>query len=312
MHSQNSTVLDNLKSLLAQSLSAVTSFPSETIIPLLQTPKNPDHGELSYAVFEYAKKHSLPPPVAAERIKDLLTLPNGFLGCETVGPFLNFRVDKPKFVSTFLTTHYAVPKKNGERIIVEYSSPNIAKPFHVGHLRATLIGSALDKIYRFLGYDVISINHLGDWGTQFGFVWAGCQIWGKPSKPTVSELVDLYRKATSLKAEQEKTPPEEATVVIVNEVARSYFRDLEEGKPYAVEFWEWCLEISMKYFKKTYKRLHVSFDHYTGESFYSDKLQSVKDLLSKTGVLKESNGALGVDLGEKLGFARNVIASTSL
>jgi len=192
VHSLNSTVLDELKSLLGDSLAIATSLPREDIIPLLQTPKNPDHGELSYAVFEFAKKNSLPPPIAAERIRDLLALPSGFLGCETVGPFLNFRVDKPKFVTAFLATPIVSPKKTGEKIIVEYSSPNIAKPFHVGHLRATLLGSALDKIYRYCGYDVISINHLGDWGTQFGFVWAGCQIWGKPSNPTVSELVELY------------------------------------------------------------------------------------------------------------------------
>jgi len=303
-YSVNSTVLNNLKLSLAESLAIPTSLPVQSIVPMLQTPKNPAHGELSYAVFEFSKINSLPPPVASERIRELLTLPSGFLGCETVGPFLNFRVDKPKFVSAFLSAALPAPIKNGEKIIVEYSSPNIAKPFHVGHLRATLLGSALDKIYRFLGYDVISINHLGDWGTQFGFVWAGCQIWGKPENPTVSELVELYRIATTLKAEQEKTPPTDPTTVVVNEIARGYFRDLEEAKPYAVEFWKWCLAISMQYFKQTYARLQVNFDHYTGESFYSDKLDSVKRLFSDAGVLKESNGALGVELGEKLGFAR--------
>ena len=191
-------------------------------------------------------------------------------------------------------------------MIIEYSSPNIAKPFHVGHLRTTFIGNALDRVYRYLGYDVISINHLGDWGTQFGFVYAGCELWGKPTEPTVNQLVELYKKATSLRDAQDKDLVSEADRAVpnVNDIARKFFVDLEDGQKYALEFWQWCLDISMKYFLEAYERLNVKFDHYTGESFYSDKLEDVKKDLHAAGVLEESLGAIGVNLGEELGFAR--------
>ena len=295
---------EQLKGALAVALSRVTGEKTERIYLQLQVPKNPDHGELAFAAFEYAKAVSLPPPVAAGKIKEQLELPNGFKDCSPVGPFLNFKLKRADYASEYLNRPFDAPAKNPGRVIVEFSSPNIAKPFHVGHLRATLVGNALDRIYRYLGYNVTSVNHLGDWGTQFGFVWAGCKLWGRPENPSVSDLVELYRKATSLKAAQEKSPESYEGQELVNDIARSYFRDLEDGTEYAMVFWRWCLSISMEYFQRTYKRLNVSFDHYTGESFYSDKLDAVRELLQQKGVLKESNGALGVDLGEKLGFAR--------
>jgi arginyl-tRNA synthetase len=195
-----------------------------------------------------------------------------------------------------------LPSKK-ETVIVEYSSPNIAKPFHVGHLRATLIGNALDRMYRFHGYQVESINHLGDWGTQFGYVWAGCSIWGVPSEFTVANLVELYKKATSLKEEQEKHPPQESEKN-VQDIARSYFLDLEKGQREAITFWKQCVDVSLEYLKSTYKRLDISFDHYTGESFYSDKLFEIEQELQASSLLIDSEGAKGVPLEGELGFAR--------
>lgn len=290
-----------LRKALSIELSRHTKEDPELVLNKLQTPKNPAHGDISYPAFEFAKGEGLPPPVATEQLKNTVKLPSGFESASATGPFLNFRLAQNQFVARYLSEKQSILKPNAGKIVLEFSSPNIAKPFHVGHLRVTVIGNSLDKIYRYLGYDVVSVNHLGDWGTQFGFVWAGCKLWGKPENPTVSELVELYKKATKQKEDEEKHPEEPQTV---NEIAREYFRDLEEGKDYAVEFWKWCLEVSMRYFTKTYERLNVHFDHYTGESFYSDKLDDVKKILTSAGILQESKGALGVDLGEELGFAR--------
>ncbi|MFN8390925.1 MAG: arginine--tRNA ligase [Bdellovibrionota bacterium] len=300
-----------LKSALAAKLSTATGLPESTILPLLERPKNLDHGDLAFPCFLVAKQLKVAPPACAAKLAAELALPDGFSGVSALGPFLNFRFDRARFASGVVSEIRAGRNANipGERAtettILEYSSPNIAKPFHVGHLRATLIGNSLDRIYRRLGYRVVSINHLGDWGTQFGFVWAGCALWGKPDQPTVKTLVELYRRATSLKEEQEAGTAEVAPgTESVNEMARAFFIDLEAGKDYAIDFWKWCSEISLKYLRETYDRLGVSFEHYTGESFYSNKLDAVKSDLEQAGLLVASEGALGVDLGEQLGFAR--------
>lgn len=295
---------------LASALGPALGLTEAEIFSAIESPKNSKFGDLALPCFELAKRRQIPPPQCARELADSIKLPPGFSSVLAVGPFLNFHLDRPPYIEAVIRQCIAgswlrtgTPDKT---MLLEYSSPNIAKSFHVGHLRATLIGNCLDKLYRFQNYHVESINHLGDWGTQFGFVWAGCELWGKPAEPTVSSLVDLYRRATSLKERQEKSElgPDETALPDVNEMARKYFVDLELGKEYAVEFWRWCLDISMVYFKATYERLGVHFDHYIGESFYSDKLEAVKVELEQSGLLQDSQGALGVDLGEELGFAR--------
>lgn len=295
---------EQLKRQLAENISKVSDLNSETVFNLLEKPKNPSFGDLAFPCFQIAKSLKTDPKSAAEILKDKLQLPESFSEVSQAGPFLNFKFVKEKFIENVVGAALEPPvAANNKTVIVEYSSPNIAKPFHVGHLRTTLIGNCLARVYKELGYQTISINHLGDWGTQFGFVWAGCELWGKPETPSVKSLVELYKKATSLREDQEKNGIKDGEQD-VNEMARSYFVDLEEGKDYAVDFWKMCLEVSLEYLKAAYDRLNVSFDHYTGESFYSDKLESTQKALEKAGLLKESKGALGVDLGEKLGFAR--------
>ncbi len=293
---------------LAEEISRHTTLSVEQVCALIEKPKNRDFGDLAFPCFPLAKELKLSPALAAEQLETKLSLPSGIAECIKKGPFLNFRIDRKSFSCQALPQILAGTKlkENAERVIVEYSSPNIAKPFHVGHLRATLIGNCLDRVYRALGWETISVNHLGDWGTQFGFVWAGCKLWGAPEQASVASLVELYRKATGLKAEQESEQPSEEAKNFpdVNKLAREYFIDLEEGKEYAREFWQECVDVSLEYLRATYQRLGVSFDHYTGESFYSDKLADVEADLAASELLKESEGALGVDLGEKLGFAR--------
>ncbi len=299
-----------MKQVLAEALAKHTNLSLEVITRAIERPKKREHGDLAFPCFALAKVWQISPNECAKKLGTELVLPANFDRATAVGPFLNFSFERKHFAQGIFADIPAakICSPRSETIIVEYSSPNIAKPFHVGHLRATLIGNSLDRVYRACGYNVVSINHLGDWGTQFGFVWAGCKLWGTPENATVTDLVELYRRATSLKEEQEKEikqpNPPNRELTTVNELARKYFLDLEAGAEYAVDFWKWCVDISMRYFRRTYERIDANFDHYTGESFYSDKLEGVKLQLEKSGILQTSQGALGVDLGEELGFAR--------
>lgn len=297
---------------LIKNLASATELPEGTISKMLTRPQQRDHGDLAFPCFPLAKSWKVSPPECAKRLAEELELPDEFSSAEAIGPYLNFRYERSLFFKSLLPSILeaqdsvgALPVKD-KKVIVEYSSPNIAKTFHVGHLRTTLIGRSLSAIYKHQGYEVISINHLGDWGTQFGFVWAGCELWGKPENATVEELVELYRRATLLKKAQEEdcVKPEEADLPDVNKMAREYFIKLEQGAEEETNFWQWCLDVSVNYLKALYARLGISFDHYTGESFYRDMLPQVEEDIRNSGILEDSRGALGVDCGKKLGFAR--------
>ena len=287
---------------LAEAISNSSGLSVDECLKLIEKPKNPDHGDLSFPCFILAKKNKQAPPLCAKELADKIKLPIEFSSVEVLGPFLNFRLNRANFAKSILPNNKNKSQREQLKVVIDYSSPNIAKPFHIGHLRATLIGNCLDRVYRELGDKVTSINHLGDWGTQFGFVWAGSKIWGEPKDPSVADLVSLYRKATGLKEEQEKKEisAENKDLPDVNEMARAYFVDLEEGKDYAKNFWQLCVDVSLKYLKATYQRLDISFDHYTGESFYSDKLEAVNASLKQVSLLTESQGAYGVELGEPM------------
>ncbi len=304
-------MFSSVNSQIAKALAGENGLAVSDVLPLLEQPKNKKFGDIAFPCFILAKALKKSPADCASEIAENMTLPAAVDKVTAVGPFLNFAYKRADIFQHFIgrfSEGVIVEESAKERVVLEYSSPNIAKPYHVGHLRTTLIGNSLDRVYRSLGYDVTSVDHLGDWGTQFGFVWVGCELWGKPTDPTVKALVELYRKATSLREKQEKTPEElsaeEKEYPDVNEKARAFFVDLEGGEKYAEEFWSWCREISLSYLKKTDARLGVQFDHYIGESFYADKLEDVKQDIEKAGVLENSKGAFGVDLGEELGFAR--------
>jgi arginyl-tRNA synthetase len=301
-----------IHSALAQAISLTTGKEPAEIKALFESPKNPAHGDISLPCFSLSRGTDEKPQDLAKRIKNTISLPDEFSSVSVIGPFLNFKLNYILLSKTIIEqacksitcqTDASSKTHADKTVLVEYSSPNIAKPFHVGHLRATLLGNALDRIYRSAGYPTVSINHLGDWGTQFGFVWAGCKIWGEPEEFTVKNLVELYKKATALKDEQEKSAQDDKSEQ-VQDIARSYFLDLESGQEEAVDFWKRCVEVSLEYLKKTYERLGISFDHYLGESFYSDKLSGMEKELEDLGLLEKSEGAKGVQLGEPLGFAR--------
>lgn len=297
--------MNHIKLHIANVVSQLTQIEKDFIEGLLEKPKNQDHGDVALPCFQLAKKTGTPPAQFAEQLKNKITSDNYIQEVTQLGPFLNFKINMSTQSKCILfdALHEKAKEKNGVTYIVEYSSPNIAKPFHVGHLRATLIGNCLDRLYSYRGFLVESINHLGDWGTQFGYVYAGCTLWGAPEEFSVQSLVALYKKATALKDEEEKNNTAHLPSSVTT-IARDYFLRLESGEPDALSFWKKCVDVSLIYLKNTYARLNVSFAHYLGESFYSDKMDAIsEDLLSKN-LLTESQGARGVDLGEPLGFAR--------
>ncbi|MCL4123601.1 UNVERIFIED_CONTAM: hypothetical protein GTU68_027506 [Idotea baltica] len=292
---------------IAKCLSSVSGIDQAELIKGITDTKDISHGDYAFPCFQLSKSLKKSPNEIAIELKGQISLPKEFSKVEALGPYLNFFLDRSTLakdtVSQVLEDKFNFGKsKFDEKIVIDYSSPNIAKPFHVGHFRTTAIGHSLEKIYRHRGYNVISINHLGDWGTQFGFVYAGKEIWGLPENPEVSDLVNLYKEATQLKADQEED--NRLDLPKVNQMARDYFINLEAGQPEAVKFWELCLEVSMKYLRRIYERLGVNFDYFIGESFYRDQLNNVKVVLEKADILSKSRDSLGVDLGKELGFAR--------
>lgn len=297
---------------IVDSIVAASGIERTLVAKALVRPQELGHGDFAFPCFALAKEWKVPPPQAAKRIADALKLPAEVERVELVGPYLNFFLARGAIAKTVIEGALKAGNKigakapNGRKVIVEYSSVNTAKTLHVGHLRSTLIGLSLDRLYRHLGYDVTSINHIGDWGTQFGFVWAGCELWGLSAVPTVEELQARYVQASALKKAQEdgSVPEVDKDKPDVQQMARSYFLRLEENEPQAFKFWKMCCDVSLAAFKKAYKRLDIHFDHYTGESFYRDKLEDTENQVKNSGILQESQGALGVDLGKELGFAR--------
>ncbi len=218
---------------------------------------------------------------------------------ESISGYLNFYIDKSQIVKQaielFDEQKDEYGKMNigeGKKVLVEYSSPNIAKPFHIGHLKTTIIGNSLYKIYKNCGFETLSLNHLGDYGTQFAKLIEGYKRWGKDYDLTenpIDKLSEIYKKINEL-CEQDENVLEEC---------RETFKKLEDGDEYCVKLWNEFKELSLKEFQKIYELLNVKFDSYNGEAFYSDKMQEVIDILEKNGRLIESQGARVVDLEDK-------------
>ena len=252
-------------------------------------------GDYAFPCFSLAKVLRKAPPVIAEEIKSKLETDDIIKEIQIKGGYLNFYIDKKLLVKEVLTeieSNEQYGKSNiGENktVLLDYSAPNIAKPFHIGHLRTTLIGSALYKVYKYLGYNTIGINHLGDYGTQFGKMIEGYKLWGNEynlEDDPINKMMDMYVRINELCKKDEK----------VLEQARENFRLLEAGDKYCVDLWNKFKDLSLKEFYKIYDILDVSFDSLNGEAFYADKTDEVVEILDKKGKLTESEGALIVDL----------------
>lgn len=271
----------------------------EDIYKYIEIPPNKDMGDYAFPCFNLAKTLRKAPPVIANDIKEKLVLDENIDNVQVVGGYLNFYINKLKISEIVLNeindkgvNFGSSSLGQGKNIIVEYSSPNIAKPFHIGHLRNTVIGSALYNIYKFLGYNVTGINHLGDYGTQFGKMIEGYKRWGNEydfEEQPIDKFMDIYVRINKLCKEDES----------VLNLCRENFKKIEEGEEEYIKLWEFFKELSLKEFQRIYDLLGVKFDSFNGEAFYSDKMDEVVEKLESKGVLVDSEGAKIVDLENK-------------
>lgn len=289
----------DFKENIAQKISEVTNIDKEELKTYIEIPPNSDLGDYAFPCFKLAKSLRKAPAVIASEIKEAIKLDDGSIEkIEIVGGYLNIYINKASLAETVLKEVAQKQEKYGssnigmgKNVVIDYSAPNIAKPFHIGHLRSTVIGGALYKIYNFLGYNSVGINYLGDWGLQFGKVMAGYDMWKDEYDFSQSEIQAILKIYVRF-CQEEKEKPE------LTELAREYFKRLEDGEEKEVETWKWIRRISLENYQKTYNLLNSKFDSYNGESYYNDKMDAVVDELREKGLLKESEGAQVVDLSE--------------
>jgi len=289
----------DFKKVIGEKIAKAAEVDVEEIVSYIEIPPNDDMGDYAFPCFKLAKVLRKAPPVIANELKDKIDIDENIEKVDIAGGYLNFYINKIVLAKNVLNeinnlkeNYGANNSGNGKKILVEYSSPNIAKPFHIGHLRNTVIGSALYNIYKFLGYNVTGINHLGDYGTQFGKMIEGYKRWGNEydieSNP-IEAFMDIYVKINNLCKEDES----------VLEICRENFKKIEEGDEYFISLWNKFKDLSLKEFQRIYDLLGVKFDSLNGEAFYSDKMDEVVAKLESKGVLKDSEGAKIVDLEDK-------------
>lgn len=282
-----------LKEMIAASLAEHCSLSSQQIAELLEFPPNEQLGDVAFPCFALSKLMKQSPAQIAGQLATSLPS-NSLWTTSAAGPYLNFKFNRAAVIGQFVKNGGAqIPEiGKGKRVIIDMSSPNIAKPFGIGHLRSTMIGNALYNLLGKAGYETVNVNHLGDWGTQFGKMITAYLHWGGPAdkaEDPIKAYLELYVRFH----EEAKLRPELETE------AREWFVKLETGDPEARRYWSMFIEDSLAAFNKLYDRLGVAFDHYLGESFYNDKMDAVVDQLSQLGLLEESDGALVVRLDEE-------------
>ncbi len=292
----------NFKKEIGEKISNITKIDINQIEEFIEIPPDSNMGDYAFPCFRLAKELKKSPNIIADEIKAKIETGKVFTKIEVSGGYLNFYVNKKLLVKEVIN-QFDKEKENfgkekigeGKTILVEYSSPNIAKPFHIGHLRNTVIGSALYNMYKALGYNAISINHLGDYGTQFGKMIEGYKRWGNEydiEDNPIEELIKIYVRINELCKESEE----------VLNACRENFRKLENGDEYCTSIWNKFKDLSLKEFYRIYDLLGIKFDSLNGEAFYSDKMQEVEDILEKSGKLVTSEGAKIVNLeDQKLG-----------
>ncbi|HFI0420068.1 TPA: arginine--tRNA ligase [Streptococcus suis] len=286
----------NQKQVIAERLAAILpSLEVEAIYNLLEKPKSSEMGDVAFPAFSLAKvERKAPQAIAADIVEKLDT--TGFEKVVATGPYVNFFLDKAaishQVLTDVITEKDQYGKLNigqGRNVTIDMSSPNIAKPFSVGHLRSTVIGDALANIHEKLGYKPIRINHLGDWGKQFGMLIVAYKLWGDKAAVEADPISELLKLYVRINAEAEEKPE-------LDDEARQWFKKLEDGDPEAHELWQWFRDESLVEFNRIYDKLDVTFDSYNGEAFYNDKMDEGIQILEEKGLLQESKGARIVDL----------------
>jgi arginyl-tRNA synthetase len=285
------------KNSVAELISKKVQLEKEKIYEVIEIPPEMEMGDYAFPCFILAKTFKKNPALIAKELSENINLSNNFEKVVNNGPYLNFYLNRTEFnkdvlKETYKNDNYGKKDIGKDRnVIVEFSSPNIAKPFHIGHIRTTVIGNAINNIYDFMGFNTIAINHLGDYGTQFGMLISAYKKWGNREtieKNPIKELLKLYIRFNK---EAEEKPE-------LNDEAREWFKKLEQGDEEAKSLWQWFKDVSLKEFNRVYEMLNIKFDSYAGESFYSDKMERVINELEEKNLLKSSEGAEIVDLEE--------------
>ncbi len=284
------------KTLVAQRLAAIIpSLEADQIFALLEKPKSSEMGDIAFPAFSLAKVERKAPQAIANEIAEKIDT-TGFEKVVATGPYLNFFLDKAAISADILKTVLAEKADygqqnigHGQNVTLDMSSPNIAKPFSVGHLRSTVIADALGHIYSKLGYKAIRINHLGDWGKQFGMLIVAYKLWGDKEAIEANPIDELLKLYVRINAEAEENPE-------LDEQARQWFKKLEDGDQEAWDLWQWFRDESLVEFNRIYDKLDVSFDYFHGEAFYNDKMDEGIQILEDKNLLQESKGAQIVNL----------------
>ena len=288
----------NHKELIASELAKVIEgLDQETILNLLEQPKSSDLGDIAFPAFSLAKIERKAPQAIAADIAEKIDASH-FEKVVATGPYVNFFLDKSQISDQVIkaviqagAAYGQQEEGQGANVTIDLSSPNIAKPFSVGHLRSTVIGDAISNIYKKMGYNTIKINHLGDWGKQFGLLMVAYKKWGSKEAVEANPIDELLKLYVRINAEIENDPA-------LDEEGRLWFKKLEDGDPEATELWQWFRDESLVEFNRIYKLLGVEFDSLNGEAFYNDKMDEAVQILEEKGLLKESKGASIVELDD--------------
>ena len=288
----------NNKELIASELAKVIdSLDQDAILNLLEQPKSSDLGDIAFPAFSLAKVERKAPQAIAADIAEKIDQ-SAFEKVVATGPYVNFFLDKSKISDQVIKSvieagadYGQQDEGKGQNITIDLSSPNIAKPFSVCHLRSTVIGDAISNIYKKMGYNTIKINHLGDWGKQFGLLMVAYKKWGSKEAVEANPIDELLKLYVRINAEIENDPA-------LDDEGRLWFKKLEDGDPEATELWQWFRDESLVEFNRIYKLLGVEFDSLNGEAFYNDKMDEAVQILEEKGLLKESKGASIVELDD--------------
>lgn len=288
--------MTELKMFIAESLCKAISLSTNEIVELLEYPPDKSLGDIAFPCFRLSKLLRKAPNMIAEELKGSFP-ENNRVSVSAAGPYLNFKLTDKEYariLSDIMTKgekYGCADTGKGKTVVLDYSSPNIAKTFHIGHLPSTVIGNALKLIFDYEGYKTVSVNHLGDWGTQFGKLIVAFKKWS--SKQAVEEggVAELTKIYVKFHKEAEEHPE-------LEDEARAWFTEMEKGNDEALSYWKWFRDISLAEFEKVYNLIGVKFDSYNGEAFYNDKMQPVVDELKEKGLLKFDDGAGLVDLEE--------------
>ena len=289
--------MDNKQIIASELAKVIDSLDQDAILNLLEQPKSSDLGDIAFPAFSLAKvERKAPQAIAADIVEKIDT--THFDKVVATGPYVNFFLNKAEIsgqvIKEVVKEGAGYGQQNegkGENVTIDLSSPNIAKPFSVGHLRSTVIGDALSNIFRKMGYNTIKINHLGDWGKQFGLLMVAYKKWGSKEAVEANPIDELLQLYVRINAEIENDPA-------LDDEGRLWFKKLEDGDPEATELWQWFRDESLVEFNRIYELLGVEFDSLNGEAFYNDKMDEGIKILEEKGLLEESKGASIVNLDD--------------